>query len=299
MGGKKDQHEIELYKDFQERRNLHEDVISFTVNYPLYAQEPKGLDFFSLLLFESGSGTHTIDGIAYKIEPKQLHFLYPGQLHSWNIYGDVKIHVVFVSGKIFSRFGNYFVYPIEYFKNNPIVNLGKECYSNIFREVLGIKNEVRIKEGLREIVFSRLRIIAMLVGREIRKTFEDKKYGKNDATIARFTLLVNSNFRQQRKVQFYASTLMITANYLNILCNKHLGMTAKAFIAQEIINEMKSELLISKKPIKQIASEMNFIDLSTFSTYFKTHTGYSPSDYVMFNKELVDRSDDEIIESET
>ncbi len=63
-------------------------------------------------------------------------------------------------------------------------------------------------------------------------------------------------------------------------------MTATEFISQEIINETKSEMLISNKTIKQIAGEMNFTDLSTFSTYFKSSTGMSPSEFLIYSKEL-------------
>ncbi|MDR0264764.1 MAG: helix-turn-helix transcriptional regulator [Sphingobacterium sp.] len=283
---KKDQFEIELFKNFQHRKNLYDDIISFTVSSPLFSQEPKGMDFFSILLFESGSGTHTINSVEYPIQPHQLHMLHPGQVHSWNIHGDVKIHAIFVSGKLVSRFGNYYVYPVEFYKVNPVFNLSEEGYERLYYEFVGVIKEVEKKYSLREIVFSRLRIIAMIVSREAESKFIGDKMSTQDYQISRFILLVHGNFRSQRKVKFYAENLMITANYLNILCRKFLGMTATQFISQQIINEMKSEMLISNKSIKQIASEMNFIDLSTFSTYFKSNTGMSPSEYINFNKEI-------------
>lgn len=265
---------------------MYDDIISFTVDRPTISKEQKGMDFFSLLLFESGAGKHTINGTAYQILPRQLHILYPQQLHSWDIHGDVKIHVIFVSWKLFSRFDNYFVFPVEFYKTNSVIDLTAAGYQGLLNEFIGIRDEVEQRNSLREIVFSKLRIMALLISREAGTKFTQINKGTQDMLITRFILFVHANFRSQRKVSFYAEQLMITSNYLNTICRKFLGMTATEFISQEIINETKSEMLISNKTIKQIAGEINFTDLSTFSTYFKSSTGMSPSEFLIYNKEL-------------
>ncbi|APU97714.1 hypothetical protein BV902_16385 [Sphingobacterium sp. B29] len=54
-------------------------------------------------MFERGGGTHTIDGVAYEINGKQLHIVFPGQLHHWDIWAGTKSHTVFVSGRLFKH----------------------------------------------------------------------------------------------------------------------------------------------------------------------------------------------------
>src|SRR3954453_18331273 len=55
-----------------------------------YLDEHKNLhfphkhSFFHLVYFSKGSGSHSIDFINFPVEPGQIYFMVPGQVHSWN-----------------------------------------------------------------------------------------------------------------------------------------------------------------------------------------------------------------------
>ncbi|WP_313185372.1 helix-turn-helix domain-containing protein [Sphingobacterium siyangense] len=273
-------YEIEHFEYFQELRGTKEEILYFKTERQMYRKEPIGLDFFSFLLFERGGGTHTIDGVAYEINGKQLHIVFPGQLHHWDIWAGTKSHTVFVSGRLFKAFENFFIYPIEYCKKNPVMNLSTRIFQEMLREFRGIDRELAFKQGMKEIIFSKFRIIALMFNREVLGKLKRKKKGKLEPLLTRFSLLLLAFCREHRSVKYYADKLGVSANYLNIFCRKHLDMNANAFIAKEVVNVIMSELLSTDKSIKQVAVDLNFNDLASFSNYFKRHNGLSPRQFL-------------------
>src|SRR3954452_11496876 len=54
-----------------------------------YLEEHKNLhfphkhSFYHLVYFSKGSGSHSIDFVNFSVEPGQVYFMIPGQVHSW------------------------------------------------------------------------------------------------------------------------------------------------------------------------------------------------------------------------
>ena len=277
---RKKKYQTELFEDFQELRGSEEEILYFKTEHQMYRKEPIGLDFFSFLLFESGSGTHTVDGISYEINGKQLHMIFPGQLHSWDIWTGTKAHTLFVSSRLFKAFENFFIYPIDYYKKHPVMKLSSRIFNDILGEFKGINRELDCKRGMKEIIFSKFRIISLMFNREVLGKMERKKHSKLEPILTRFSMLLLAFSREQRSVKYYADRLGVSANYLNILCRRHLDMNANAFIAKEVVNVIMSELLSTGKSVKEIAVDLNFNDLPGFSNYFKRHIGLSPRQFL-------------------
>ncbi len=277
---KNNQYPVEHFEDFQIKKGSNEDILYFKTKSAIQRKDPIGLDFFSFLLFETGSGTHTIDEVAYEIQSKQLHLIFPGQLHSWDILAGSKAHTVFVSAKLFRLFENFFIYPIDFYKKNPVFELSSQIYRELLVEFKGIDRELVHAEGMREIIYSKFRIISLMFNRLV--LHESKQIGdsKSGPLLTRFSLLLLAFSREQRTVKFYAERIGISANYLNILCQRYFEMNANAFISKEVINVIIVELLSAGRTVKEIAVEFNFNDLSGFSNYFKRHTGLSPREFL-------------------
>ena len=75
----------------------------------------------------------------------------------------------------------------------------------------------------------------------------------------------------------YASQMNITAKRLSI-CVKHTSWcTAADWIERHRLHEALRLLRVGKLTVKEIASQLGFPNQSTFGTWFKRHTGTSPS----------------------
>lgn len=276
---KNKKYEKELFKDFQAKANLYGDIIVFEKTIPVYWNVSIIWDFFAFVLVEGGTGTHTIDQVAYPVGSLQIHIIFPGQRQCWNLDGQVNIHMICVSPKKFGTMEDYFVYPIEYYKLNPILKLDRVMFYKILHEVSAMKAELLQQDVMNEIVLSRFRIITMMTMREMIGKVDRETYGKSEALFTKFSMLVMTYYRESRKVGYYAGKLGVSANYLNIICKKHIDMTANSFIAKEVLNEVKHEMMISKKSVKEISFELKFNDIAGFSNYFKRHMGISPRNF--------------------
>ncbi|MBK0370240.1 AraC family transcriptional regulator [Flavobacterium agrisoli] len=100
----------------------------------------------------------------------------------------------------------------------------------------------------------------------------------DDLTMQFFTLL-RQNFKEHHEVQFYADKLCITRKYLSKIIRKTMGKSTKDVINHFLIVEAK---LLLRKPgitLNDVITELQFLDLPSFSKFFKKHTGKSPSSY--------------------
>ena len=72
---------------------------------------------------------------------------------------------------------------------------------------------------------------------------------------------------ESKSVFFYAEKLAVTPNYLNVLTKKTLGVTAKELIDAHVVLEAKRLLKGSDESIKQIAYNLGFYTIGSFSSY--------------------------------
>ncbi|WP_349663187.1 helix-turn-helix domain-containing protein [Cellulophaga lytica] len=94
-----------------------------------------------------------------------------------------------------------------------------------------------------------------------------------------FLELMETSFLKETKANYYAKELGITEKRLNQILTEKLNLTAKQIIQQRQITEAKRQLVKSEITIKELAFELGFESLSSFSRFFKKHTGVSPSKF--------------------
>lgn len=95
----------------------------------------------------------------------------------------------------------------------------------------------------------------------------------------KFVKLVTSHYKESREVMFYADKICITPKYLSCIVKEQDGRSAKEWIDNYVIAELKMRLRLTEETVHSIACDMNFADLSFLCKYFKRQTGMSPSDY--------------------
>ena len=100
----------------------------------------------------------------------------------------------------------------------------------------------------------------------------------NDTFLNEFLTLVDSNFKKYHTLEFYAGRLNMTEKQLSIKVQNKLHMSFKHLIAQKILTEAK-KMLLEKIPVFLIGFELGFKEPNHFSSFFKKHSGISPSLY--------------------
>ncbi len=263
----------------------HEPPFFQHINFSDFSKDPIFSDNFSLLLIENTVGVHFIDENLYPITSFQLHVIFPGQKHYFNLVETGKVYQIIVSDNFLKMFKYYLLISLSHYKDNPTISLSREKFYLLLNEFQDIKNEIDLKRSFWGIIYSRIRIITLIIGREVCKILTKEKKNKLPLFILmQFIILLIEYSRYQRTVKYYADELSISPNYLNILCKRFFNEKAITIINNDASLEIRNSLVITKKPIKEIAYEFNFKSLASFSSFFKKNVGESPSGFIKNNQ---------------
>lgn len=241
---------------------------------------PHRHNFYHITLFESGNGSHIIDFEDFQIEPWQIYFMSPGQIHTWNFEGEVKGYVINFHKDLFKN---------HLLRSDYLSNFS--FFSGLVRdEVFTVPQADRAlivelierlcdKQLPKEYIISSLLFIFHLLNnnRESTYSFEPSVY--NHTLLRNFLNLIEANFKSLRLPKDYAALLYITPNHLNALCKEFLGHPAGELIRDRVILEAKRLLVIKDYSISEIAYDLNFNDNSYFTKFFKKAVGITPEEF--------------------
>ncbi len=114
-----------------------------------------------------------------------------------------------------------------------------------------------------------------------KRTDEDfpPKMTQTDAVIRKFLQLLLQHFKEQHEVGFYAKELCMTHGNLTRVMTHASGKSPLKWIHDALIAEAKTLLRKPDVSMQQIAEELHFGDQSSFSKFFKKHTGMAPTEF--------------------
>ncbi|WP_437920512.1 helix-turn-helix domain-containing protein [Sphingobacterium sp. LRF_L2] len=241
---------------------------------------PHRHNFYHFLLFTQGQGKHSIDFETFQVEPWQIYFMSPGQIHTWDFEGDVDGYVVNFDQDLFK---NLLVRP-EYMH-------AFSFFSGLVKdEVFVVKEEERtavltifsrLQQNQRDLEFAKISLLYLF--HVLEKQRDPRSFDKgtlyNHTLLRNFLTLIEAHYRKLRLPKEYAALLYITPNHLNALCKEALGVSAGELIRKRVLLEAKRLLVIQDYAVADIAYELNFNDNSYFTKFFKKLEGQTPEEF--------------------
>lgn len=240
--------------------------------------------YYHILIFD-GPSRFTIDFTNYDCRGQNLLFLSPYQFLKWNQSSSpVMLDAIQFHGDF---------YCIEYHKqevacngilfNNiyeqPFVSVNEETYNEVYLIVQKMKQHLADMESQYDvsIISTYLQLILALSSKEKQLQMNSPvKKGPGFDHITHFQNILEEHFRDSKEVAFYAGQLGLAVNTFSKKIKKHFGKSPTKLIQERIVLEAKKLLHLTHKPVKEIASELNFEDEFYFSRYFKKEVGISP-----------------------
>ena len=103
--------------------------------------------------------------------------------------------------------------------------------------------------------------------------------GSNERLSDEFFALLARHYKTERKVSFYAGRMSVTPKYLTRAMQKITGKSAKQWLDEAIMLEIKNLLRTSDLTVLQISEALGFSTPSAMIQYFRKHSGQTPARY--------------------
>lgn len=246
---------------------------------------PHKHNFYHLVLFTDGGGSHAIDFMSFKVKPYQVYFMIPGQVHSWSFEGHIDGYVINFSGHFFQSlllnpdYLEQFTF-LDGTAENSVIDLPVEMHNEV-----KLLFEQMVAESEHNLYLSADMVKSLLLQFFIKVSRLNIRQATSSVSAYNYTLfknfqrLVEKNFTELKLPRDYAALLYITPNHLNALCNEVINLSAGEVIRNRIVLEAKRLLMNFDLGISEIAYRLNFHDNSYFTKFFKKQEGIGPEEF--------------------
>lgn len=261
-----------------------------------YLDEHKNLhfphkhSFYHLVYFSKGKGSHSIDFVSFSVEAGQIYFMVPGQVHSWDFteqpdgfivnFSEQYINALIADPRYLDQF-NFF----SGIATDQVVNIpddGRAKVESLLRTVVEEGySDAELKDD-----FARTALLQLFiqVSRYTGKKDASQQGNYNSVVLRNFQKLIEQNYKEKKLTKDYAAMLYVTPNHLNALCKHVTGRSAGELIRNRVLLEAKRLLVNAKLSVSEIASELDFLDNSYFTKFFKKYEGVTPE---AFRKQFI------------
>jgi len=235
-------------------------------------------DFYQVIWFTSveGDNSYFLDFIEYKIQNNQIIVIFPGQIdkletegkkgYLFAIHSDVFFNIAhrINSDYLHGYFSNVFVSPDDETRKSldQLINLIVPEYNS--------QNRIKLIESYVEAFL--FHVSALF---EKSETFRNK----GEFIVSELMRLIDHNFIDQRETDFYAGQLNMSNKRINEICKKGTGRTVKQHLQERLILEIKKEIRLHEKSLKEIAFALGFNEPAYFTRFFKQHTSMTPTEF--------------------
>lgn len=242
---------------------------------------PHRIDFYELLVFTEGNGTHSVDFEQLNYQANTIIPVAPGQVQQYLPNSSAKgFAVVFKTDFLVHEESDYhFLFDYTLFNHSlsPITHTYTPEMAHIVQQMQQEQDRPHLFESS---LYQRnlLKNLLILVERNKR---QHTQINCNDSLrlYLAFRKIIESNLHYKLRVSDIAEELHSTSKKINIAVKTQTHQTAKQYINNRIILEIKRLLSYSPLNIKEIAFQLGFDDPTNFTKFFKTRVGTHPTHY--------------------
>ncbi len=241
------------------------------------------VNFFVMMFIIEGKGIHTIDFTDYTYDQGSVLLVRKDQIHKFRREASTKGYlVVFTEDFILSHLNKIQASKAMQMFNDAL-NFPKiqfqteEDFADFLILIRHLEEEYNTKDAFsKDITRSALHIAITKLFR-VKSKYDTYVYQKKYIThFLTFQKLVERDCFKSKKVNYYASEMGISAKTLNNIVRNIINESAKKFIDDISIMQIKRLLISADHSIKEIAYMSGFSDSSNFFKYFKKYTDTTP-----------------------
>jgi AraC-like DNA-binding protein len=291
---------IPQYNHYRKKNGdeLRVDVVELNYIKPYFSTTSvHSLAYYDITFITEGSGFFSVDGQTNIVKPYDVVFTKPGEARNWD-----KKNIRNGFALIFEEeFVLAFFRDSDFLRSLPYFSIGRysvkatlkvETFTHIYNVITKLKEEIsatsetKDRHSVRALlyeIFSLLNRAYMDEHNVLPVLPEENKTVKNKH-VNNFLALVDAHYITQHSIRFYADKLSITPSYLNEVIKKSIGVNAKLYIQNRILQEAKRMLTYTDMPVSAVAEALCFENSSYFIRFFRNQTQHTPVQYRNLSK---------------
>lgn len=248
------------------------------------ADDPHRHDYYTVLLIKHTGGKHVVDFFSYDLQPLQLFFISPGQVHQV-IESEKSVGYAILFSSQFLIKNNipfYFIEDLALFRDygdSPPLSLNTVEFQelSLFAEAMlkAVESDLKFKD---QAISAYLKLLLIRSNNLCALSIDNpQKQEAGNTLLKNFKELVNEQHMNWKQTSDYAAALNVTPDHLNRVVKSLVGKTAKEIIQSKITLAAKRLICFSELSTKEIGYRLGFSEPANFSAFFKNETGLSPS----------------------
>jgi AraC family transcriptional regulator, transcriptional activator of pobA len=242
--------------------------------------------FYHIIWFQQGNPTHLVDFNPIKIKPNTLLFLNKDTVQRFDSQTKFGGKAILFTDSFFCKTEA----DTQFLRNSILFNdlfsvshIQIEKHTQLFAELLQqMTHELQHTKdhSQADILQNVLHNFLLYSERERRKqNFSEVRKDADLDYVMLFKDLLETNYKNQKQVNYYAKQIIITEKRLNQATTKVLGKSPKEFIDNRVILEAKRILAHTTESVKEIAYQLGFEEPTNFIKYFKKYTSVTPTEF--------------------
>ena len=249
------------------------------------------VEFYIIIFVTAGVGKHTIDFTDFQLEKGSILTIRKDQLHKFYKSGHLKGDMLLFTDDFLVSYLEKLeaIKAMQLFNEQlgvPKIQLSLADFETLAEIVERIKNEYfNVNDEYSQgIIRSELHIL-------ITKLFRIKSHGNQIITSKKyleefieFQKLVETNWVSKKSVKEYAQMMAMSTKTLNNISQFIINKTAKDFIKEIGITQIKRLLINTDLSIKEVAYQSGFEETTNFFKFFKREMQMTPEQYRTSNK---------------
>ncbi len=231
----------------------------------------------------AAAGWHEVDFVNYPLQPPQIFFLKPMQMHFLQVQEPRGYVLQFSQDQLCAQgISDQYLESLNLFVNlpePPYLCLNADDQAPLAAMLHSLATELKQPEAPlhEEIVVTQLKLFLLACARLKKQSVSPSPLilDADQQVVRQFLNLLENAYDRAHKVAFYAEKLSLSPDTLNQKLSGLTQKTAKEHIQDRIMLSAKQAAYFSAETAKAVAYRLGFDDPAHFSKFFKNCAGES------------------------
>lgn len=250
----------------------------------LLLEPPHRHDLHEIFLVTNGESQQIIDEQKYNFSVNTLGLITKGQIHHVLTMSDFCIWAVFfdrdvLTDHLFSLSLSLFHFRAQ--NQFQLTSIERQLLENLFSAMVAVQDEKNDTYAQVNLLCQYLGAVLWHLERINHRHYKQtqKSQLEHYEACQVFLGLLETHYKQEHRVQFYAEHLQLSGRQLSDITKEVLGQRAKKIIEERLSLEAKRLIRYSKLNIQEIGYQLGFDDPAYFARFFKQHNDCSPLNF--------------------